>query len=705
MNRPDFTVADLGELATLYTAEIAEGANVWVAAEGDYWTLEKNSGAVVSADVVAPGAGAPTAGATNARWLREVGALPFVLYRPRGGGLDDAPNIQALLALSPVALVRRASYSILSSIRMPNYSLLYGEGAVLHMNVPPVDGVTGAAFLALRSDSTGLLLALNANVVSGAYTFDVTTNPALKGCVSGAYVTLGDSVGNVNQSYLVVSVTGASPWTVHVDRPILIPYQAASSVAFASTQPTGIRIVGEGMQILATGGDRAIELAAAWYSSVSDVDIYVSGAGLAGFGATFDDGSYRSHMTNVTVDCGGLAIVGVASECSEECTMTDCIGINAKVATNLCGFLAYSGRNNEYRGCGGRQSPFGTMLDNTPYSSDGCKFFGGNNSFNTIAGVVLYGAQGWLLDGGTANNNASGLTFQTAYGNIPTSNTIQGMNLSDNSSYGINMINADRTKFVGNRTSGGADGLFAAAGITNTTVDAHRADGHSAWGVETSSDLLITNFGSSDCGTSGTGGAILQSGAARVTLDGFKIDATHGAGAYMLSAAGAGGIDATNGRISTSGAGVKIGFARRAVAGADSVSGVSIASAYGYYNDIANSTLTLGERSAITGTAAAFTMDTTTSVKASQSGITAQNATGAMTLAQLLCSSVQSSGNAAGTVTITASVLVPGMQWTFRNDNTGTSTTTFLGIIVAIGKTAVVRVNAAGAGERVTADT
>jgi len=78
MNRPDFSVANLGELATLYTAEIAEGANVWVAADGAYWTLEKNSGAPVGAGVVAPGAGAPTAGATNARWLREVGASQVV---------------------------------------------------------------------------------------------------------------------------------------------------------------------------------------------------------------------------------------------------------------------------------------------------------------------------------------------------------------------------------------------------------------------------------------------------------------------------------------------------------------------------------------------------------------------------------------------------------------------------------------------------
>ena len=45
------------------------------------------------------------------------------------------------------------------------------------------------------------------------------------------------------------------------------------------------------------------------------------------------------------------------------------------------------------------------------------------------------------------------------------------------------------------------------------------------------------------------------------------------------------------------------------------------------------------------------------------------------------------------------------MAWDCRNNNTGSSTTTFFGITVAVGKSAVIRINAAGSGERVTADT
>ena len=85
MNRPDYTVANLGELVTLATTDLAEGANVWVDADGAYWTLEKDSGALVSGTVLQPLPGAPQSGASNARWLRNVGG-------GGGGGVTGDPN-------------------------------------------------------------------------------------------------------------------------------------------------------------------------------------------------------------------------------------------------------------------------------------------------------------------------------------------------------------------------------------------------------------------------------------------------------------------------------------------------------------------------------------------------------------------------------------------------------------------------------------
>jgi hypothetical protein len=86
-------------------------------------------------------------------------------------------------------------------------------------------------------------------------------------------------------------------------------------------------------------------------------------------------------------------------------------------------------------------------------------------------------------------------------------------------------------------------------------------------------------------------------------------------------------------------------------------------------------------------------------------GVLPVNATSALPLDQLLVTELESSGNASGTVTITAVIPIPGMQWVCRNNNTGSSTTTFFGITVGQGKSALVRINSAGAGERVTPDT
>ena len=107
MNRPDYSVSDLGELVTLITTDIVEGANVWVESDGAYWTLEKNSGVAPGPTVLVPLTGAPQAGASNARWLRNVGgggggptgdpnAIAF--FNPAGATLIDDP----LLVAAPI---------------------------------------------------------------------------------------------------------------------------------------------------------------------------------------------------------------------------------------------------------------------------------------------------------------------------------------------------------------------------------------------------------------------------------------------------------------------------------------------------------------------------------------------------------------------------------------------------------------------------
>src|SRR5277367_4646972 len=84
MLRPDITVADLGELSTVHVSQLEEGANAWVESAGDYWILEKNSGAPVGPGILAPLGGSPSAGAANARWIEQA--------------LLPSPSVQAMYA-------------------------------------------------------------------------------------------------------------------------------------------------------------------------------------------------------------------------------------------------------------------------------------------------------------------------------------------------------------------------------------------------------------------------------------------------------------------------------------------------------------------------------------------------------------------------------------------------------------------------------
>lgn len=80
VKRPDLSVPDLAALSQLHVAELEDGSYVWVAAESEYFTLRKDSGAAVNADIIAPIQGAPSAGAAGARWFRTADELTHAIF-------------------------------------------------------------------------------------------------------------------------------------------------------------------------------------------------------------------------------------------------------------------------------------------------------------------------------------------------------------------------------------------------------------------------------------------------------------------------------------------------------------------------------------------------------------------------------------------------------------------------------------------------
>jgi hypothetical protein len=113
--RADISVASLGDLAQAWVAPLREGCLAWVEVELDYFKLEKSSGAASDGiNIIAPIAGAPSAGASGARWVR--------LSSSGSGGTGLAFLNIAEMAAFPVApLTKGATAEVLSLEDIWNY--------------------------------------------------------------------------------------------------------------------------------------------------------------------------------------------------------------------------------------------------------------------------------------------------------------------------------------------------------------------------------------------------------------------------------------------------------------------------------------------------------------------------------------------------------------------------------------------------------
>lgn len=95
LNRPDFTVATLGELVTLHVAELIDGANVWVTAANDYFTLIKQPSVTPVIDnenILSPIAGSPIAGAASSVWVRSSMTTTLISYGIQSAWFIDPTN-------------------------------------------------------------------------------------------------------------------------------------------------------------------------------------------------------------------------------------------------------------------------------------------------------------------------------------------------------------------------------------------------------------------------------------------------------------------------------------------------------------------------------------------------------------------------------------------------------------------------------------
>jgi hypothetical protein len=386
--------------------------------------------------------------------------------RPIGGGANDAPRVQATLAIAAALGVSvtllGGLWTFTTTCNLPSGVDLYGTPETIIHATLPTGSFTDAAFLALPG-ALGASTTLSADAVVGSNVCHVTS---AAGIAIGSILELDNTTisGNRGAYYRVINVAGT---VITVERPILYAFKNTDAATVVSSIPTEINIYGNGMLFSGVCA-RYIEIAAARSCRIDNVRFDGSLVVVADIGISFDIGGYLSWLTNCTGDAdGGAASTVFALESCEssgmwnvEATRSSSFGIQffdcvecsiyeSKAHGNASGFAFNSDGNT--LGC--------QWCD-----VQGCHFDGNSGDGVTVSGAT----NNCVVNSSTAN-------FNTGNG-VTTSNTCFAVSLvnsefADNANGIISalgsIISISDCDLSGNTAINlDASGFIAASGVT-----------------------------------------------------------------------------------------------------------------------------------------------------------------------------------------------------------------------------------------------
>lgn len=634
------------------------------------WTLDKTT--TLAADGITVVATASGSG----KWVlasRYSDAVPAKEVGADATGLTDCSGAinAALVALASTQADLLLSGSLLAANPINPVSkskMRLAPGAQLKSTVTPGSVYTGS--LVLFGEPTEICPGtIASNPALGATTLSVT--------FSGAVPTVGQFIrldhADSSQTFAILAISGASnPYTLTLDRPVLLPFTTSDTVVCYAAILQDFTLDGGNATIGGTG-DLYAELFGARRCSIENLQIGSSALGglrASTFKMSFDIGGYQNKYRRLYIDGTGdnATVNGPTHEAGEDCLTEDVVCTN--MTGNGPGFVdCISGVMNR---CRTKNAPNGFGM------GFGTQDVGLNHSFGCV---------------GCMANDCESVTCQTGFVEYgPTGGFSDGNRL--------NRFKADSCSLSGLWVQSTSDG-FVCDGLktSNSGVQGVLVSSQGSRGTIIRNWTANEQNGNSNCAT-------VSASTTDVLFDGFRV--TSGGGAF----AGA-GFDISGNRTTLRDGLITLATASRI--GITFRSGVLVlenvrvstaqASTYGIFCSGSSGTIYIDRKCDFSQVATPIAIAAGFTIVVEQSGIVAVNTTTAMTFSQLQNAEIESSGNASGTVTITASVAIPGMEWTCRNNNTGTSATSFFGITVAIGKSARIRINSAGAGERVTADT
>lgn len=319
-------------------------------------------------------------------------------------------TMRACVASGRAMVTTAGRYLIAQVLNLPDYLTWYGNAETTLIAALPRIGLHSACDLLLASFSplTTFDAALQANVPQWATTISVDVAPAVGNdirIVSGHAGPLEEYSG----IYTVMAVSaGPAPFTVTVDRPIVLPYIAATAqgVTYSLTRPRNIYIYGNGMLLTGSAG-RLIECLGGLDCEWTDMRFDSSG-GTAGRIGSIDEGSYnctfRRLRGSMTIQSDGNPTIGLMSESSESCEFDRCEVFRGARDDGImlfdCAFMLL----NECRVEGDGTNPALACLRLGTWGwangrSVGCKVRGGSYSGGLAHSVYIDVAEDTLLDG------------------------------------------------------------------------------------------------------------------------------------------------------------------------------------------------------------------------------------------------------------------------------------------------------------------
>lgn len=327
------------------------------------------------------------------------------------GTTDDSPALRAALADAVRLGIRvvycgKGSYYLASRVVVPSNVTIRGAGRAVTFfisGLTPIANPTNATFFAAADAATAATALASGNTV-GARTISSNASVA-----PGSIILLNDTVSGAGlrtMSYDVKAVTGSGPYTLTLDRPVLIQYATGDAISVIPAQPTDIVL--EDFAIKGSA-DRFIEFVSSKNCIVRRIDMTVTAGASHDIMCSMDVGGRGNLQDDLCLDGGNIATDCLAQEGQDASTTRRCITSRS----SGYGVVMHDAMHPVIEHCHGSFHGFGLVLtaDGTTKGTIGARVRGGSFTNCTSEGIaIVNGSTDVMLDGVDARWNPKALT-------------------------------------------------------------------------------------------------------------------------------------------------------------------------------------------------------------------------------------------------------------------------------------------------------